>query len=243
MRIVHVLIQHPCPLSAPVTASARGLRVTHLCHRGKETTLEAHSPDPVDLAPLLETYRNAGGIELFREGDGSAALVRFATCACCRSGRVIPTIEAAGNLYLPPSIYSVEGETYQFLVPEDGLDNEVLATLPADVRVLRIGTRALTSLGFEDTFLVPVGNLLSNLTPRQRQAIVLAFARGYYRIPHAVTTGELAQALEISREAFDALLRKAENKLLAALFPYLAAQSASRESPISSARSAGAADS
>ncbi|TNA16087.1 hypothetical protein EMF73_33795, partial [Klebsiella pneumoniae] len=81
------------------------------------------------------------------------------------------------------------------------------------------------------------------LTPRQRQAIVLAFARGYYRIPHAVTTGELAQALEISREAFDALLRKAENKLLAALFPYLAAQSASRESPISSARSAGAPDS
>ncbi len=223
MRIVNLTVTHDCPFSRPLLQGP-GSRVTHLCHRGKETVLEAHAPDPEGLARLVSEYAAIGGEVLYEENDRSAALVRFPVCACCGSGRVIPTLEALGHLYLPPSGYTAEGETYQFLAPEERLEAHLLDRLPPEVSVVRVGTKPLTSLEFEGGFLVPVGVLFRGLTDRQRQAIVTGILRGYYRIPRAVTTEELARSFGISRPAFDALLRKAENKLLAALFPYLTAQ-------------------
>jgi predicted DNA binding protein len=186
--------------------------------------LEVHARDPEVLTRLVSEYDRIGGEVLYEERDRSAALVRFAACACCRSGRVIPTIEELGHLYLPPSGYSAEGESYQYLAQEERLESHLPDRLPAGVNIVRVGTKPLTSLEFEGGFLVPVGVLFRGLTHRQRQAIVTGILRGYYRIPRAVTTGELARGFGISRPAFDALLRKAENKLVAALFPYLTVQ-------------------
>lgn len=224
MQLVNLLVRHPCPFSGPVRESD-GTRVTHLCHRGREAILEAHGPDPQELAALVGGYKKSGGAILLNDAESAAALVRFDRCACCLQGRVIPTVETAGNLYLPPSAYGPEGETYQFLVPGETLGPRVLAGLPPDVEVVRVGTRPLESLGFEESFLVPAGSLFRSLTGRQREAVVAAFARGYYQIPRATSTRELARTFGVSREAFDALLRKAERKLLAAVFPYLAESS------------------
>lgn len=223
MQIVNLLVNHECPFFRPV-AGAADARVTHLCHRGKEAVLEAHATDPEVLTRLVSEYARIGGEVLYEEQDRSAALVRFPICACCGSGKVIPTIEGVGHLYLPPSAYSADGESYQFLAQGQRLESHVLDRLPPGVKVVRVGTKPLTSLEFEGGFLVPVGVLFRGLTVRQRQAILTGMLRGYYRIPHAVTTEELARSLGISRPAFDALLRKAENKLAAALFPYLAVQ-------------------
>ena len=93
--------------------------------------------------------------------------------------------------------------------------------MPKEVDVVETAVRPLGEIGFEEGFLVPIGTLRRELTERQRLAIVTAVRRGYYRIPRPVTTAELAEELGISREAFEALLRKAENKLVLGLFPYL----------------------
>lgn len=236
MQVIRLVVAHNCPFSGPVAGTGR-TRVTHLCHRGEEAILEVHAEAPSELGALVKEYTAVGGEVLYRDREGSAALVRFEQCACCRSARVIPTIEAQGYLYLPPSTYSTDGETYQFLVPEERLDAHLLERLPPSVRVVRTGTEPLTSLEFEGGFLVPVGVLLRDLTDRQRRAIVTAILRGYYRIPRRVKTEELARSFGISRPAFEALLRKAENKLVAALFPYLTLPGASREgTPLAEAR-------
>jgi predicted DNA binding protein len=228
MRIVNLTVRHDCPFSGPLAGEA-GTRVTHLCHRGRETILEVHASDPKALPRLVSEYARLGGEVLYQQNDRSTALVRFPVCACCRSGKVIPTIEALGHLYLPPSGYSAEGESYQFLAQEERLESHLLDRLPAGVNVVRAGTQPLMSLEFGGGFLVPVGGLFRELTERQRQAVITAILRGYYRIPRAVTTGDLARSFGISRPAFDALLRKAENKLLGALFPYLAVQTSEPE--------------
>lgn len=224
MQLVRLLVRHDCAFSGPVRAHT-GLRVTHLCHRGREAILEAHGEGVDELDTLLESYRRAGGELLLRDEENPAALVRFDRCACCGSGKVIPTVESRGNLYLPPSSYAADGETYQFLVPEASLDREALEVLGRHVELVEVGTRPLESLGLEESFLVPAGAFFRTLTARQRAAIVAALARGYYRIPRATSTKELARQFGVSREAFDALLRKAERKLLGAVFPYLAGSS------------------
>ena len=225
MQVVHLLVNHDCPFSRPVK-QVENVRVTHLCHRGAEAILELHAPDAKSLGRLLDEYRAIDGEVIYEERDRTAALVRFDACACCRSGRVIPTIEGLGYLYLPPSAYGADGESYEFLAEETRLDPHLRERLPDGVTVERAGTQPLRSLEFEGGFLVPVGVLFEGLTDRQRLALVSAILRGYYRIPRKVTTEELALSLSISRPAYEALLRKAENKLIAALFPYLTLGSA-----------------
>ena len=211
LQLLRLTVRHPCPYSTPV-AGSDSARVTHLCHRGDEAMLEIHDPDAESLARLVAEYERLDGSVILRGGAGQAVLVRFPSCLCCRSGRVIPTLEAAGHLYLPPSTYGAAGdEVYQFLLRGGALGTDRLSGLEPSVEVVATGVRALTDLEFEDGFLVPVGSLFRDLTTRQRLAIVTATRRGYYRIPRPVTTAELAQELGISREAFEALLRKAEN--------------------------------
>lgn len=220
MQVVSLRVSHPCPFAAPIAALPHA-RATHLCHRGEEAMLEVHDPEPLVVARLVSEYVRIGGTVVHEEADRTAALIRFARCACCRSGRVIPTVERAGYVFLPPSTYGPDGEAYQFLAEERRLDRRLLGRLPRGVAVDGVGARPLGSLGFEDGFLVPVGSLLGGLTPRQRQAIVAGVVRGYYRIPRTVRTEELARTLGVSRPAYEALLRKAENKLVGAMFPYL----------------------
>ncbi|MFQ6012825.1 MAG: hypothetical protein ACE5LS_04195, partial [Thermoplasmata archaeon] len=117
-----------------------GARATHLCHRGREAILEIHTPGPDEMDRVLAAYADLEGELLSREGRGSAALVRFPHCACCRAGQIIPTFESAGGLFLPPSRYGPEGETYQFLFSDSSLSSEVVEGLPDDVEVVHLGT-------------------------------------------------------------------------------------------------------
>ena len=221
MQLIRLTIRHPCPYSTPLAASPES-HVTHLCHRAQETLLEVHGEDPAALERILQEYSRQGGEPIVRGEETSASLVRFPSCSCCRSGRVIPILEAEGLLYLPPSAYGKGGEeVYQFLSPTSGTDRHLLDRLPENVTVVAMAVRPLDELEFENGFLVPMGALFQEVTPRQRQALVTAVRHGYYRIPRPITTAELAAKMDISREAFETLLRKAENKLVTAMLPYL----------------------
>lgn len=229
MQVIRLEVTHSCRFSGALAGTKRA-RVTHLCHRGREAVLEIHSSDPEEVDRLVEHYQSEGGRTLFRGNDRRAAVVRFDACACCNAGKVIPSIEGPEVLYLPPSGYASGGqESYQFLALRGTIPNAALERLPREVRLRVAGSRSLTSATFEGDLLVPVGSVLKELTERQRLAIVTAIARGYYRIPRGVTTQELGRALGVSREAFEALLRKAENKLVAAWIPFLAIGSAMGE--------------
>lgn len=221
MQLLRLTVRHSCPYSGPVAGSPTA-RVTHLCHRGAEAMLELHDPDAEGLARIVAEYERIGGVVVLGSEERTAVLCRFPECACCRDARVIPTAEAVGLLYLPPSSYGPGGEeVYQFLSRGPTVPARLLSALPSSVQVVSTGVRSLTDLDFENGFLVPVGALFQALTPRQRAALVLAIQRGYYRTPRPVKSVELARELGISREAFEALLRKSENKLATALFPYL----------------------
>lgn len=228
VQIVNLLLRHACPFSGPVGPSSDA-RVTHLCHRGREAILEVHAPDRAELTRLAGAYETIGGEPLYEEPNGGALLLRFPRCLCCQRGRVIPSLEELGHLYLPPSTYTSSGERYQFLVPEASLGSPLGEHLAPGVEVVRVGTRPLSGLQFEEEFLVPVGTLSRDLSPRQRDALTTAILRGYYRSPRAIRSEELAREFGVSRAAFDALLRKAENKLASSLFPYLAVRGQRRE--------------
>jgi predicted DNA binding protein len=52
------------------------------------------------------------------------------------------------------------------------------------------------------------------LTPDQREALVLALNRGYFATPSEVTLDELADELDISRQALSTRIRRGNESIL-----------------------------
>jgi hypothetical protein len=57
-------------------------------------------------------------------------------------------------------------------------------------------------------------SLLSKLTPKQRQAILTAYALGYYDVPRRISSEDLAKHLNADKSTVVEHLRKAERKLI-----------------------------
>lgn len=127
-----------------------------------------------------------------------------------------PSIRAAfadrGFLHCGPSIHENGRERRRFLAWANRRHlnsalEEIEADYDADVEISRIITadapdEAATS---------------DQLTPRQRQAFLLAREQGYYEYPRATTTRSLAADLDISKTTYLEHLRKAEAKLFRAI--------------------------
>ena len=81
-------------------------------------------------------------------------------------------------------------------------------------RCLRAGIDAdLTGLSGDEGSL---GELFNPLTDEQRDAITLAFERGYYDRPRRASLGDLGAELNISRQAVAGRLRRGHRNLVAA---------------------------
>lgn len=66
-----------------------------------------------------------------------------------------------------------------------------------------------------------VGALFNDLTGKQMDSILKAYEYGYYDSPREITTESVAKSLGISRSTYEEHLRKAENKIMDAVMPYL----------------------
>lgn len=64
-------------------------------------------------------------------------------------------------------------------------------------------------------------SFFSRLTDKQMESLVKAYDYGYYTSPRGVTTDSIASSLGISRSTYEEHLRKAENRIMEAIIPYL----------------------
>jgi len=55
---------------------------------------------------------------------------------------------------------------------------------------------------------------VTDLTPRQREALVAAWEQGYFEIPRDISSDELAEELGIAHQTLSELLRRGINKLV-----------------------------
>ena len=76
-----------------------------------------------------------------------------------------------------------------------------------------------------------VNSLFADLTGKQIDAILKAHRYGYYSSPREVTTENIARSLGVSRSTYEEHLRKAENRIMASLIPYLQLFAAAEKRP------------
>src|SRR2546422_2240294 len=76
-----------------------------------------------------------------------------------------------------------------------------------------------------------VNSLFGDLTSKQSDALLKAHRYGYYSSPRDVTTESIARSLGVSRSTYEEHLRKAENRIMGNLIPYLQLFSSGEKKP------------
>ncbi len=66
-----------------------------------------------------------------------------------------------------------------------------------------------------------VNSVFNELTDKQRCALLKAQQCGYYTSPRNITTDSIARSMGISRSTYEEHLRKAENRVMSSIAPYL----------------------
>lgn len=78
---------------------------------------------------------------------------------------------------------------------------------------------------------VYASTLFGELTAKQSEALLAAYRYGYYASPRQTTTEEIAARIGIGRTTYEEHLRKAENRVIAALVPHLELYATTEHAP------------
>jgi len=76
-----------------------------------------------------------------------------------------------------------------------------------------------------------VNSLFAELTEKQMDAVLKAHRYGYYTSPRQITTESIAKGQGLSRSTYEEHLRKAENRIMGALIPYMQLFASSEKKP------------
>lgn len=190
--------------------------MVHLTADGRTGVSVLHAGSEEQLRGILERMERRLDGSAIVERDGTNALIRAGLCP----DGVVSTVHAHGCAILWPLTYAEGVESYAILAPSRQRLDALVERLGelGKVDLLRVSTVAPTSLATA----VPMGDLTSDLTPRQLSILRKAIDAGYYASPRHVSTDALARAFGISRSTLEEHLRKAERGVLEAFATVLA---------------------
>lgn len=145
---------------------------------------------------------------------------------------VYERIDEAHCLHVPPMRVEEGREVYSMVA----FSEEKMRTL---FTRLREGGRAIELASKRPLEVQPLLNsrafganaLFHGLTERQMEALLLAYRHGHYREPRSLTAAAIAESVGLSRSTFEEHLRKAENRVIANLAPYLELYAKARRGP------------
>ncbi|ELZ82370.1 DNA binding protein [Haloferax elongans ATCC BAA-1513] len=160
------------------------------------------------LGDALETAENVRDFELFPNGDEEAYC--FLAAAGVTAGRVLfENFTREDVLTVPPIECHDDGSSTFTLVGTDSAIQAAVEGVPNDVPV------TVDAVGSGP---VAAGDPRRSLSPRQREAVQTALRLGYYDVPRAVTTADVAEELGCSTATASEHLRRAELRIVSSLF-------------------------
>ncbi len=151
--------------------------------------------------------------------DAHQSRIFLIRCTCDRYDSIWNILEQNECIDAPPVVFR-EGWGYFRVLSLDeqrtrGFFRALRSRGPTElIRKRELPLAALPNM-------VWVGSLFGDMTERQSNALLAAHRLGYYTSPRQVTTEHIAADVGLSRTTFEEHLRKAENRVIAAIVPYL----------------------
>jgi len=194
-----------------------GVPISMWCNWNREM-LSIPSQDPETLKGIERDVKKAGRI-VDQWMDSRETRILLLKCTCGNHDSPWNVWEKFQFTDAPPHVYK-DGWGYFRVLTFDvdatrGLFREFGKRGPTEL----IRKRELTLQVLPTS--VWVNGLFGEMTQKQIDALLKAHRHGYYTSPRKVTTENVAAALGISRSTYEEHLRKAENRIMEALVPYL----------------------
>ena len=211
-------VTHDCPF-CDISKKYPRLKMFGWCNREHDVIeLIVDKPDEY-CAVIDEISRIEGMVE--KSSDLHDAHFFVKKCFCKSEDSVTRIIDEFDLLQISPIVYRHGWEYYRVIAfkhedlkglmqrfEEKGLKFEILRKVDFD--------------GFIASSLTLTADaLFSDLTEKQMDALLTAYSNGYYNLPRKANVQDIANKKRVSRTTYQEHLKKAENKLVASLVPYV----------------------
>ena len=198
---------------------------------GTDATVELWCDDHCDLLYVTEdatdevlahVREKVGVQDLLRRPD--ELVIITAECLKQHEEDLIETYLARHDcLLLPPLRYANGAKSCRVLALDPATLTGCYRDLIDDGFSVTVERKREIETVTHDAPLLTLDGVLPDLSPRQRETFATAYDDGYYEIPRKTTTEAIAEAAGIERRTAEEHLRRAENKLVAALVEYVRA--------------------
>jgi len=201
--------------------------------------LSVPTQDETVLRDFEAEVKKAGRIvDRWVEGP-DARIFMLQSCTCGTTDSPWNVWEAHRFVDAPPSVYRDGWGYFRVLTFDEDATRGMFRDFGKRGPVELIRKRELTLSVLPTS--VWVNSLFGELTGKQTDAVLKAHRYGYYSSPRQVTTESIANAVGVSRSTYEEHLRKAENRIMASLMPYLQLYS-SGDKPVEKMPSKGTVD-
>ncbi len=199
--------------------------ISHWCNWSKDVLEISHGQDPNTSKEIRKMFRTLGS-KVIRKSLGapsSSLQIVLQHCTCDRlPPPTLPTIEKHNCLNLQPMVYTGGWEWYHVTAFSEADVKKLFKELERKNCKVEITSRkAISEESVHSSLLISAGSLLNDLTEKQARALVAAIDNGYYNLPRGASAMEIARRMGVPRTSFVDHLRKAQNKLIRTVGPYV----------------------
>ncbi|HYS71707.1 MAG TPA: helix-turn-helix domain-containing protein [Thermoplasmata archaeon] len=194
-----------------------GLPISMWCHWGREL-LQVPTADPAIVKDLEKGIRKAGRC-IDEWADAGETRIFMLKCTCGGLDSPWNVWEKHEFMDAPPAVYKDGWGYFRLVTFNDGGIKGLFRDFGSRGPTELIRKREL-SLQVLPTS-IWVNSLFAEMTQKQIDALLKAHRYGYYTSPRKITTENIASAVGVSRSTYEEHLRKAENRIMEALVPYL----------------------
>ena len=211
-------VSHDCPF-CNISKKYPRLKMFNWCNR-EHDVIEIVVDRPDEYSTVIDEMSRIQGM-VDKSSDLHNAHFFVKKCFCKAEDSVTRIIDEFDLLQISPIVYRHGWEYYRVIAfkhkdlkglmqrfEEKGLKSEILRKVDFD--------------GFIASSLTLTADaLFSDLTEKQMDALLTAYSSGYYSLPRKASVQDIAHKKLVSRTTYQEHLKKAENKLVASLVPYV----------------------
>ena len=216
-------LQHDCPY-CNFSRDHPSAAISHWCNWSRDVLEITHGgpKSTHEQLAIRQMLKNIGSKVIRTSRAASNLQVVLQHCACDKlPPPTLPTIEKRNCLNLQPMIYTGGYEWYRVMAFSERDMKQLFRDLERHCTVEVTSRRSVSEESIHTDSLVSTASLLGGLTRKQANALLVALDNGYFNLPRSATAVELAQRLGVPRTSFVDHLRKAQNKIIRGVGPYL----------------------
>lgn len=180
--------------------------------------LQVPSRDPQVIKGVERAIRKAGRV-VDEWVDARSSRLFLLQCTCDRYDSLWNVIDKHECWDAPPVVFQDGWANFRIISFDQGRTRELFDDFRHRGSAELVRKRELPLSVLPTS--VWTNSLFAGLTQKQTEALLRAHRFGYYTSPRQVTTEEIANSLGVGRTTYEEHLRKAENRVMGVLMPYL----------------------